>query len=89
MTHDDEEHVGPQWLPGSEVSRILADLLNGPRPRPVDPALRASLVAGLNPDEAEVVRGLLEIVETGGSNLDDLLAELDRMVKGNDPPPPA
>jgi len=38
----------------------------------------------LDPDEEELVLGLLEIVETGGTSIEDLLAEFDREVeKGN------
>jgi hypothetical protein len=75
----DEPLLTPQ-----EQTEIWNDLLSGPRPRRIHPEVRSALLQNLDPDEEELVLGLLEIVETGGTSIEDLLAEFDREVeKGN------
>ena len=61
--------------------------MTAPRPRPVDPGLKASLLADVGPDEAEWISGILEIVESDPAPIEDLLDELRRMADGGDPPP--
>jgi hypothetical protein len=65
--------------------RIFADLIAGPKPRPIVPELKVALLDGLDPNEAEVVRGILEIVEFGPASIDDLLTELDRKCEDDTP----
>jgi hypothetical protein len=69
----DEPLLSPE-----EEARIWRDLLTGPRPRRIHPEVKSALLEGVSSDEAELIRGLLEIVETGGFSFEDLLAEFDR-----------
>jgi hypothetical protein len=71
-----DDYIGPRWLPEAEQARIWNDLLLGPKPRAVDADLKASLLADIGPDEAELVVGLLEIVERGPADFEKYLAEL-------------
>jgi hypothetical protein len=64
-----------------EYTRLFTDLITGPRPRRIHPEVKSALLADLNRDEAVVVEGILEIVETGGASIEDLLESLDRSVK--------
>jgi len=76
--------VDEPFLTPQEQTEIWIDLLSGPRPRRIHPEVRSALLQNLDPDEEELVLGLLEIVETGGTSIEDLLAEFDREVeKGN------
>lgn len=89
MTSPDDDHVGPRWIPQDERTRIYQELMKGPWPQPLDPGLKASLLADVGPEEAELISGILDIVENGPASIGDLLEELDRMCEGNDLPPPA
>lgn len=89
MTIPDGHPIGPRWIPEAERTRILQDLMTGPRPRAIDPELKASLLAAISPDEAEMIGGILEIIEHGDTPIEDLLAELERMADDEGPPPPA
>ena len=89
MSSPDDGYVGPRWIPEEERTRIFQELMKGPRPQPLDPGLKASLLADVGPEEAELISGILDIVENGSASIGDLLEELDRMCEGNDPPPPA
>lgn len=88
MTQPDDDYRGPRWLSPGETKRIWDDLLSGPKPRPVDPDLKASLLADVGPEEAEFITGLLEVIEQGSAPIEDTLAELDRMANGEEPGPP-
>jgi hypothetical protein len=62
MTDSDDEYRGPRWLSPDELKKVWHGLLSGQIPRPVDPELKASLLANVGPDEAEFITGMLEIV---------------------------
>jgi hypothetical protein len=75
-------------LSTEEEARIWRDLLTGPRPRRIHPEVKSALLEGLSPGETELVEGLLEIVETGGASIEDVLAEFDRVTqRGGDRSP--
>lgn len=73
-------------LSPEERTKIFTELITGPRPRSFDPDLKRALLEDLDPSEQEVARDILEIVETGGVSLDDLLAEFDKQIYDNPPP---
>lgn len=76
MSDLNDDYVGPRWLSLAEQQRIWDDLLLGPKPRQVDPELKASLLADVGPEEAELMIGLLEIVERGPADFEKYVAEL-------------